>query len=1346
MFICALTVLLLCLCPVSAADYPESPHNYAEDSVTTWEFRNGVKCDTMAITFDKQTSFEDGKDFLYIFNDNGERIQTYTGKSLAGATIYVPGHHIYIRLWSGADGVTDYGFKITKVEPLTLEQYDARFGITDGVITAFYGNHNSSIALDIPSTITNHTDVGVYSQTITGIAPEVFKGRTFASVKIPETVTSIGTNAFAGVSCPKFVKSIDCQPAIDISRTGVFYIYDNEEVGMKYSFDQNGEPAGLEAGCANVKIEKAIIPEGVTFLRDGVQAGSCFGHCQKLKTVQVPASVQKVGNYAFAYDENLMDAVFANPETVFGENVFVDSPYLVVRGPMNSTAHTYADEHSLRFLSTDGGEAAEPAENFEYEVTNALKREIKITGYKGKSLNVVVPNYIGLNKVTAIGENAFAGKDFIAYVTLPDTVETIEDYAFCECTLLRTISIPKKVKKIGSYAFLSCFSLSSVQFPDSSLQTIGSYAFDGCYRLTDVPFPASLKTIEEYAFHNCDSLEKLALPTSLRVIGTGAFSSCDALSMLEIPEGVTIIGSAAFEDCAFLQSVTLPETLTEIGAGAFRGCSLLPWVKFPQSLQVIGASAFTGCESLNNIEIPGSVAVLQENTFAGCASLTTIAFNNGLTRIENGVFRDCNVLRWDLNLPRVDNTLQPLALPGTLQSIGDFAFSGCDGLSEMVIPDGVTYIGNSAFSSCDLLAAVTLPGHLQSLGSQAFEECTGLKGIVIPDSVTQVGYHAFAYCTALSSATVPAVAADLNRVFYECTGLKELTLTETVTDIADGAFQDATTLETVNLPSGLLSIGASAFAGCGNLKNIELPDGLRTIGESAFDSCSSLGKNIITVQNGDKTEKQTVAVEFVIPDSVTSTGDNAFASCGSLSMIKVPASAANLTRVFDGCGRITKVTLSDTVTTIEDEAFRNYRRIEEVVMSPNLQSIGSYAFSSCSGLTALELPESLETIGDYAFENCDGLTEMVIPGKTASVGDHAFFSCGELAQVTMEEGVQIIGPSAFEKCDALTSADLPDSLTEIGDGAFPKKTETLIVGCKSYARTWAEEKGYPRDTGTYHYEAVHRKETVDPAVEATCTETGLTEGSHCAACEEILVKQETVPALGHDFPEPTYTWKEDYSTVTATRTCSRCKLEESETAKATGEVTSKPTCTDKGKTTYKSAAYKNTAFTVQTQTVENIDALGHDWQAVTYTWAEDHSTLTATRACGNDQSHNETETVNASWTLTRSPEENAKGERTYVTEAFTNPAFAVQQTTEADIPALADMNVLRLPAQLTTVGEEAFTGDTSLMCVIIPEGCTAIEAKAFADCTNLLYVRIPSGVTVADDAFDGCGKVVLDVK
>ena len=82
--------------------------------------------------------------------------------------------------------------------------------------------------------------------------------------------------------------------------------------------------------------------------------------------------------------------------------------------------------------------------------------------------------------------------------------------------------------------------------------------------------------------------------------------------------------------------------------------------------------------------------------------------------------------------------------------------------------------------------------------------------------------------------------------------------------------------------------------------------------------------------------------------------------------------------------------------------------------------------------------------------------------------------------------------------------------------------------------------------------------------------------------------------------------------------------------------------------------------------------------------------------------------------------------------------------TVSDVLALGEISIMRLPAMLEEIDEEAFMG-MAAEGIIIPDGCTAIGSKAFANCPNLIYIKIPSSVTViAEDEFVGSNQVRID--
>ena len=184
--------------------------------------------------------------------------------------------------------------------------------------------------------------------------------------------------------------------------------------------------------------------------------------------------------------------------------------------------------------------------------------------------------------------------------------------------------------------------------------------------------------------------------------------------------------------------------------------------------------------------------------------------------------------------------------------------------------------------------------------------------------------------------------------------------------------------------------------------------------------------------------------------------------------------------------------------------------------------------------------------------------------------------------------------------------------------------------------------------------------TVDTTA-ATCTKAGQIKYTATFTKSDFTTqtKTETLDALNHDWSDITYSWSEDHSTVTASRTCKRdnCGEVESETVDAKEIVTKAPTCTEDGAATY-TASFTNPVFTDQTENV-TLPAIGHDWDKPVYEWADDKSTVTASRKCKNDPTHIETETVNTKYDVTKPQTETEAGSGVYTAD-FTNPAFESQ--------------------------------------------------------------------------------------
>lgn len=492
------------------------------------------------------------------------------------------------------------------------------------------------------------------------------------------------------------------------------------------------------------KITSIVIPNSVSSLGDGI----CY-NCKQLKDIILPSDINSIGS-AWFYGCTGLENIDFIPNTVssIGQEAFYGCSGLTNIVLPNSITtigeKAFYSCNGLRSLtisnsvtSIKGGAFGEciKLKNLNFNADNCEDCE---TGYE-----VSVPVYpIFKNcpiETLLIGNNVKRVPAFLLYtssnvpltLTIGDSVEYIAQYAFSG-KIIPTLTIPKSVLGIDNEAFIGCRitelvwnaidcnaingnsdyynhtkNLQNVIIGDE-VQVLPNY-FVSMSQIQSVDIPESVTKIGSAAFEDCTGLTSVIIPNTVTEIGYYTFKGCSGLTSISILGSLTSMGAEVFSDCTGLINIDFSNSLSTIGTRWFSGCTGLESVFIPNSVKTIGQYAFSGCTGLVDVSIPSSMINIYENAFEGCTALTKV----NITSLDSWCYINfssfkANPLYYAQHLYLNDNEVHDLIIPNTITSIGQYAFSGCSGLSSVIIPNSVTSIGQYAFSGCTGLNYVIL--------------------------------------------------------------------------------------------------------------------------------------------------------------------------------------------------------------------------------------------------------------------------------------------------------------------------------------------------------------------------------------------------------------------------------------------------------------------------------------------------------------------------------------------------------------------------------------------------------------------------------------------------------------
>lgn len=803
------------------------------------------------------------------------------------------------------------------VIPSTSKVANGMVVSADGKLTKLIPSISGMVS--IPDTIPGSTNK------ITAIDANAFRNNSMITeVVLPSTITSIGASAFEGCSNLEYV---NIPSAVTHIGNHAFRNSGITEIELSDNVTTTGSE--LFAGCVNLTSAKLGN-------KTGVIGNGMFKGCSKLGGINIPASVTAIGEEAFYNCSELAYAHIGSNVSSIGNNAFYGCAKLAALNIPNK-------------VKTIGSGA--------FNGCAALT-------------DVIVPN-----SVTSIGASAFANCPEVKNVIIGTGVTSLDNTVFAQSAKVDLAMLPAGVAK-------TCFPSSAqgnvnnypreeaLVIEDSGLvYTTGANGGT----LIAVPaniqdgfeIPAGVKTIQAGAFKDCTTITSITIPSTVKNIEEGAFEGCTNLWSVSIEEGVETIGDGAFRGCTALETVTIPSTVATIGQNAFFGCENLTALKISEGVKTIGANAFSGCQALTEVMIPNSVTTINNGAFAQCPNIESVVVGTGVTSIGNSVFAQStkvstvlmpegtvsgiptNSEQTVMQYPKEDTlVIRPNGMIYTENAVsGGRLIKVPDYLSgTFTVPEGITEIGDGAFRGCSGITNVIFPENLTSIGDNAFEGCTNLDAVILPDSVNEIGSGAFKDCDHLS-------------IVIAGSGLKT---------VGSDPFDGCDIFRALLVPDNI-SINA-------NVEQLrKYPDGEVVL----FDKESGL----ITTERGTLVHvPETTEGEFIIPDNINKVYYAAFENCDRMTAVVIPAGVTSIEEnAFKGCTALEDVEIADGVTSIGKDAFAGCSKLDVIIIPNSVESIGQGAFSGCSDLSTIVIGSGVKTTGSGIFSGCENLSSVLIP-------------------------------------------------------------------------------------------------------------------------------------------------------------------------------------------------------------------------------------------------------------------------------------------------------------------------------------------------------------------------------
>ena len=320
------------------------------------------------------------------------------------------------------------------------------------------------------------------------------------------------------------------------------------------------------------------------------------------------------------------------------------------------------------------------------------------------------------------------------------------------------------------------------------------------------------------------------------------------------------------------------------------------------------------------------------------------------------------------------------------------------------------------------------------------------------DTKTNLRMYAFYKCNNLTSVVVSGASKHLSQhAFYECDNLTQVVLQDGVEEI-NGSFYNCHALTTVKMPNSIKVIYDGSFTGCDAIQYSENHNNkyLGNDDNSWLVLChceeDAIDPYCKVIQGGAARESSTLT-SITIPDSVTNINSEAFYNCPNLTSIYIGSGVQNIgSSAFSNCESLNTINVSpnNQYYRAEGNCLIYGSRIilgcdSSIIPNSGVSEIYAGAFDGAKQLTTITIPSNITSLYTGAFRY-SGLVSITVPDTVTSMGSQVFYHCANLTSATLSRSIDFVPSGCFSGCSSLFTFTINDNSTAIGSYAFSQCT------------------------------------------------------------------------------------------------------------------------------------------------------------------------------------------------------------------------------------------------------------------------------------------------------------------